>query len=65
MAAVSVHEGDTGTRRAMRRDLRGVAPPQPYLMAGERKIARGRERTVAAAEYCNLQMASPCGLPGT
>ena len=37
-----------------------IAPPQADLMALHREIARGRERAVAAAEHCDLQIASPC-----
>jgi hypothetical protein len=38
---------------AMRGDRLLVAPPQPHLVAGQREIARRRERAVAAAEHCD------------
>jgi hypothetical protein len=40
--------------------LNRIAPPQSDIMALQRKIARGRERAVAAAEHRDLQDASPC-----
>src|SRR5438876_2681337 len=52
-------EDDARACRAMLVYLCGGAPPQPDLMALQRKIARGREGAVAAAEHRDLQIASP------
>ena len=41
---------DGAARRVVRLDGLGVAPPQPHVVAGERHVARRRERAVAAAE---------------
>src|SRR4051794_26791719 len=49
--AVRVFYHDARARSAMRRYLRYIAPPEPDLMALQRKIARPRERTVAATKY--------------
>ena len=50
MAAAEILHQDAPTGGAMRGDGLRVAPPQPHLVAGQREIARRRERTVAAAE---------------
>ena len=41
--------------RAMRLDITRISPPQPDFVAGQSKIAGGRERTVASTQHCNLQ----------
>src|ERR1700737_2308403 len=58
--AIGILDDDARARRAMLRYLSCIAPPQPDLMAVQRKIARGRKRAVAAAEHRDLQSASPC-----
>src|ERR1700739_4362457 len=45
--------------RTLRRNHFGVAPPEPDVVALKRKITRGGERAVAAAQHCNLQSESP------
>src|SRR5258706_210860 len=42
---------DRAAGGAMRRDRLRVTPPETDLVAGEREIARRRERSVAAAEH--------------
>ena len=51
--AVDVLDDNAGARRAMFCHLRRIAPPQPDVMPLQGKITGGRERAVAAAEYCD------------
>ena len=51
MVAFGVFDDDARARGAMRGDRRGIAPPQPHVMALQRKIARRRERAIASAEH--------------
>src|SRR6266849_3326062 len=63
--AVGVLEDNARACRAMLRYLNCIAPPQADLMALKRKIARGCERAIAAAEHRDLQEASPCAGAGS
>jgi hypothetical protein len=49
MAAFRILDDDARTRGTMFCYRGSVTPPQPRLMALQRKIGRGRERAVAAA----------------
>ena len=60
VSAASVLKRNAGARGAMRRYLSDVAPPQPDVVALQRKIACGCEGTIAAAKHRDLQDASPC-----
>ena len=59
VAAVGILDDDARARGAMRGHRGGIAPPQPHLMALQRKIARRRERAVAAAEHRDLHIVFP------
>ena len=50
MPPAKILHDDRAAGRVVRRDRRGIAPPQPHVVAGERHVARRRERAVAAAE---------------
>jgi hypothetical protein len=66
MAAFGILDHDARTSGPMRRHRCSIAPPQPHLMALQRKIARRRKRTIAAAEHRDahgnphLRHARPC-----
>jgi hypothetical protein len=51
MAAAEVLDDDEAAGCAVRRRGPVVAPPQPNVMAGQRKIAGRRERAVSTTEY--------------
>src|SRR5258705_873227 len=63
--AIGVLEDNARARGPMRRYLSRIAPPQADVMALQRKIARGCEGAVAAAEHRDLQWASPCARVGS
>ena len=54
MAAFRILDDYARTRRTMRGHRTSIAPPQPHVMALQRKIARRRKRAIAAAEHRDL-----------
>src|SRR5512132_4112993 len=60
VTAIGILEHNARARGPMLGDLSCIAPPQPDVMALQRKIACGCKRAVAAAQHRDLQVAPPC-----